>query len=173
MIRLTLLILILPKLLFAFEISTKWSDSANKYLELSCRNSYECQEFCAGGQCQVQEKVCRNCIGTSISMSYAFQEMGRAYVSSYELDEYFLFELLSRGEFVSLTSRSLYNLIDRFDSLVLRRKFQSLCRDGTQYPVVFFDATAAGELGEIQAVWCKSGVFKMETAILKSKRLLY
>ncbi len=146
---------------FALNIDTSWSADSRKILNLTCSGDDVCSQFCNGEQCQVEEKVCKNCVGTSITMTYAFKEMGRALVSTESLTSYELFDLLSSGEFVSLTSRSVYNLIYRFDDSELKSKFRGLCNDGTRYPVVFFGTTPSGEMGEIKAVWCDSGVLGM------------
>lgn len=148
---------------FALDITTEWTMESKKYLHISCQSEdYVCQEFCLGGQkCKMQEKVCKNCVGTSISMTYAFEEMGRNIVAGDKLDDYFIFDLMRTREFVTLTSRSIYNLVERFDSMTLRARFRSLCADGTRYPVVFLNTTESGELGQAKAVWCDSGVYEV------------
>jgi hypothetical protein len=95
-------------------------------------------------------------------MTFAFKEMGRSIVAKESLDAYAFFDLLDSGEFVSLTSRSIYNLVERFNSNSLKRKFRSLCMDGTQYPHAFFDKTNSGEFGAPQLVWCNSGIYRLE-----------
>lgn len=147
--------------IMAFNIDTSWTADSRKVLNITCDDDNICTQFCDGDSCQVEEKVCKNCVGTSITMTYAFREMGRALVSTEEISSYELFDLLSSGNFVSLTSRSVYNLIFRFDARELKSKFRSLCQDGTRYPVVFYNTINSGELGEVKAVWCDSGVIGM------------
>lgn len=159
---------------FAYQIETSWTDDSKKILRVTCDGDSICENFCGSQACEIEEKVCKNCVGTSIGMTYAFQEMGRSYIVTEVLDPYFLFDLLKSKKFVSLTSRSLYNLVDRFDSIELRRKFRGLCVDGTRYPHVFFKTQRSGELGEIQAVWCEDGVYQMgQTSINDSSESLY
>ncbi len=145
----------------AFNIDTTWTEDSRKVLNLSCNGDDICSQFCDGDSCQVDEKVCKNCVGTSIAMTYAFREMGRALVSTQELSAYEIFDLLRSGEYVSLTSRSVYNLIFSFDARELKARFRGLCQDGTRYPVVFYSTIESGELGEVKAVWCDSGVLGM------------
>ncbi len=149
---------------FALNLSTEWTMESRKMIHVSCEEDETvCQNFCQGHMaCMTEEKVCKNCVGTSIAMTYAFQEMGRSIVAGDQLDPYFLFDFLSQKNYVTLTSRSVYNLVDSFDSMSLRRKFRSLCQDGTRYPMVFFNKTEGGEFGRAQAIWCDSGVFQAE-----------
>lgn len=146
---------------FALDIETKWTPDTKKYLHLTCNGNSECEKFCDGNYCKMQERVCKNCVSSSIEMTYAFQEMGRSYIRGERLDDYFIFDLFYTRRFITLTSRSIYNLIERFDSLSLRRRFQALCNDDTKYPVVFFKQNEAGKLGEVQAVWCEDGIYEV------------
>ena len=159
---LAIVFILLSATTHALHIDTMWTENSKKYLNITCDGEAICEQFCTGRACKMQEKVCKNCVGTSIGVTFAFQEMGRSYIASEKLDDYFIFDLLWSKEFVTLTSRSIYNLVDRFDSMELRRKFRSLCADGTRYPVVFFGTQPSGELGEIKAVWCQEGIFRME-----------
>lgn len=147
---------------FAVTVETQWSEASEKSLLLTCNENEVCRQFCEGASCEVPEKVCKNCVSTSIAMTFAFKEMGRTIVSTEALDAYALVDLLQTKEFVSLTSRSIYNLVERFNSNSLKRKFRSLCADGTAYPHAFFNKTASGEIGAPQLVWCESGVYRLE-----------
>ncbi len=145
-----------------FTLETQWSMASEKSLKVSCNNDSVCERFCNGVGCAVVEKVCKNCVSTSVAMTFAFKEMGRAIVAKEAIDPYSLFDLLESGEFVSLTSRSVYNIVERFNSAALKRRFQALCTDGTQYPHAFFSKTLAGEIDAPQMVWCDSGVYRLE-----------
>lgn len=147
---------------YALEIQTNWSESSEKSLSLNCGDNSACEQFCDGPTCEVAEKVCKNCVSTSIAMTFAFKEMGRALVATQGLDPYALFDLLESGNFVSLTSRSIYNLVERFNSSALRQRFRSLCTDGTAYPHAFFEVSASGSLGAPRMVWCESGIYGLE-----------
>lgn len=146
----------------ALEIETNWSAASEKSLALTCGEDSTCQQFCDGDSCVVLEKVCKNCASTSIAMTFAFKEMGRSLVSGDAVDPYALYDLLDSGSFVSLTSRSIYNLVERFNSSALKRRFRSLCNDGTAYPHAFFETTQSGSIGAPRMVWCNSGVYALE-----------
>jgi len=149
---------------FALEIETVWTETSEKRLAISCGEDEACVQFCMGNNsCFMREKVCKNCVGTSLKMTYIFEEMGRNLFNSGEaVGPYELFDLLTSTNFVSLSSKSVYNLIERFDSLSLRRRFRSLCLDETAYPIVFFNKVRSGEIGSVKAVWCNSGVYRMD-----------
>ncbi len=160
--RLLILLFFVSMPSFALQLETVWTERAEKNLSLTCEGEETCVRYCQEKEsCTVVEKVCKNCVGTSLAMTFAFNEMGRSLVASEKLDDYALFDLLEKNSFVSLTSRSVYNLVERFDSSSLKTKFRSLCEDGTRYPVVFFGKTASGEMGRVQAVWCESGFYEM------------
>lgn len=157
----------------ALYLETQWSEASEKSLLVTCNEDAACEQFCDGESCEVKEKVCKNCVSTSISMTFAFKEMGRAIIAKEPLDPYALFDLIASGSFVSLTSRSVYNIVERFDSMALRRKFRSLCNDGTRYPQAIFDTLPSGAIGAPHLVWCESGLFKLEqvTELLEGSNL--
>jgi len=114
--------------------------------------------------CTVKEETCHNCIGTSISLTYIFNYMGKAYtntgISALEGD---VLSSLKEGKFVSFSSRSIYNHVDRFNSSTLKRNFRSLCTDRTRYPIVLFKkSTQTQRVSDVQFVFCDNGVFEME-----------
>lgn len=164
-IFIALLAFVSSSLCFSMTITTNWSEDSRKTLVLACSEEeaeVACDNLCGESTCEIEEKVCVDCVGTSIAMTYAFREMGRILHNTGEkVDAYFLVDLISSGNFVSLTSRSVYNLVERFDSRSLRSKFTSLCNDGTRYPTVFFKKLRSGKLGSVSAVHCANGTFLM------------
>jgi hypothetical protein len=148
---------------FSMSITTDWTQDSRKILKLACsEEEVTCEKVCQKSTCEIEEKVCVDCVGTSITMTFAFQEMGRILHNTGEsVDAYFLADLINSKNFITLTSRSLYNLVDRFNSFSLRSKFSSLCDDGTRYPTVFFNKLRSGRMGSVSAVHCESGVFVM------------
>jgi hypothetical protein len=156
---------------FALDISTLWDKKYRKKLTLSCSRgeAHYCETLCEASKlCVIEEKVCRNCIGTSIYLTHIFKEMGRGYRNSGEregLDA--VIDMLQTGKFVTLTSKSIYNHVTRYNDRKLRAKFQSLCPNGAEYPMVFFDRKRTGKIGEVRYVACatngKIQVYAMST----------
>lgn len=72
--------------------------------------------------------------------------------------------LVATGRFVAISSRSIYNQNDSFDSDELRIKFQNLCPSWTKYPVVLFSLKEGTNiLDEARYVTCDTATFKMTT----------
>lgn len=151
--------------LSAYEVSEFWNDKNQKMVKLSCsEDEVICESLCDHqSQCLVPEPSCVDCVGTSIYMTFLFQEMGRYIRStSQEWDEYSFIELLKEGRFISLSSKSVYNHVDSFNSPALQRRFGSLCPDSTPTPVVFFEQQNSSKIGNPLMVWCESGLFEVE-----------
>ncbi len=146
------------------EISTYWNDQNQKVVQVNC--SYKSSDLCLQTcneeyQCKVLEPICIDCVGTSIIMTYYFQEMGRLiYNTGHLIDPYFAADMLSSDEFISLSARSIYNHIDSFNSFSLQRRFRSMCNDGTFNPIVFFSRENSGTIGQPKWVWCESGIYE-------------
>ena len=51
------------------------------------------------------------------------------------IDEFL--DLLKSGDFASMTSKTIYNHVESYNSEAIKAKFQSLC-DGDEYPTVIF-----------------------------------
>jgi hypothetical protein len=170
MMQLILLTLILSSITgsaLALELKTDWTAKFQKEVTLSCSESesYRCEEICNNKkECHFKEKTCRDCIGTTTLMTFIFREMGRNYTSNHiEVDWTHVVETLEHGKFATLTSKSIYNQIDRFDSRSLREKFQSLCPTLVEYPVAFFNVEASsGRISTPDFVVCGSNVYSLE-----------
>lgn len=151
--------------LYAAEFSNSWSDTFEKTVTMSCfEEDTTCEEFCGDKEtCEVKEKVCRDCIGTSVTMTYIFNYMGLNLVNTgKEISTYEITDLLESGLFVTLTSKSIYNHVDSHNSLRLRRKFRSLCENRARMPVVFFDSDpVTKKIGKVRFVACDDEFYEM------------
>jgi hypothetical protein len=113
--------------------------------------------------CEVIEKVCRDCVGTSILMTNVFEGMGIQYRNTNEnVSNHDFFDFLKLGMFVTFSSKSIYNQTDSYDSDYLRTKFLSLCPSGTQNVLAFFSLkNKSNSLDEARYVVCDDSVFGM------------
>jgi hypothetical protein len=148
----------------AISYEPQWSESFEKTVKMSCQEGeFQCEDLCGESTCVVKEKVCRNCIGSNILITHIFRDMGRSYISTAnEVSYYEVLELLQSGNFASFTSKSVYNIVERYDSMALRQKFQSLCPNGTKYPVVLFKTKEISRiLDQVQYVLCGDMAFEM------------
>jgi hypothetical protein len=127
----------------AFNVEARWNQLFQKEVVLKCNNGdYFCQDLCGKKlECIFKEKVCRDCIGTSIYLSFIFEYLGKSVVRiDKEASDYELIDLFKSGNFTTLTSKSIYNHVDGFDSVDLRAKFSDLCKPlSDPYPVIVFE----------------------------------
>ena len=161
---LTIISICLSLSLQAFEVKEAWNSRNQKIVSITCfNNTNMCDRLCRDDrQCNIPEPSCTDCVGTSIYMTYLFQEMGRYIRNTHiELDDYALIDLLDSGRFISLSAKSVYNHVDSFNSFALQRRFRSMCSDGTPHPVVFLDQNRSGKAGQPIMVWCESGVYEV------------
>ena len=113
----------------AFEISEGWNEDYNPELTVKCSDLDRfCLELCQNElKCVIPQKVCKDCIGTSVLMTNIFDRMGVGYRNAgTAVDELELVDFIKAGNFVTFTSRSIYNQTDSFDSPSTRARFQSL-----------------------------------------------
>lgn len=144
----------------ALDLQSGWSQNFEKEVRLSCREGEE--EFCLHlcqqkDECVLKEKYCRNCAGTTLFLRNIFVEMGRVYWNSQNSVPFYEFmDFLKSGRFISITSKSVYNFVDRFDSTRIRMRFQRLCSNFTDYPIVFLQARPISRIPErVKYVVCK------------------
>lgn len=150
---------------FGFVASENWlpDNTPNIIFECSKEERF-CLELCnQESQCSIKEKICKNCIGTSILMTNIFEEMGVQYRNNgIEVNPYEFIDFLRKKNFVSFTSRSIFNQTDSFDSPSMKNRFQGLCSGKSEYPVVFFDLKENSNLlKSAKYVTCGSEIFKM------------
>lgn len=167
--------LIMQNHAFAIQVEEIWSADYNPQLKVQCFDGEEtlCRDLCksdlSSNECIVDQKVCRDCVGTSLLVTNIFEGMGVRYrnrgdeVSSYEL-----IDLLTSKNFVTFTSKSVYNHVDAYNSLTLQKKFQSLCPAETKStPVVFFDLKPKSNiLNKVRYVACDEKIFTMSAEVL-------
>ncbi len=148
-------------------ITTNWNDKYQKSITLTCGEdnySYTCSQVCGNeSKCEIEEKTCYNCLGSSVYLTHLFKQMGQTYRSTNEeTDAYGFVDFLLKNEFVTITSKSVYNNVDRFNSSSLRARFQSLCSNNTEYPVVFLESVGKRhDLGKVRYVSCGEEVYRM------------
>lgn len=160
---------------FALQVEEIWSSDYRPQLKVLCTSGEEqmCSELCkseqAVNECIIDQKVCRDCVGTSLLVTNIFEGMGVRYRNrGDEVTSYELIDLLKSKNFVSFTSKSVYNHVDSYDSLTLQKKFLSLCPAGTMStPVVFFDLKAKTNiLNKVRYVACDDKIFTMSDEVL-------
>lgn len=159
LISLVLILLVTSSSLYAFEVKANWSDRFERLINVSCQTDeeYLCADLCGEyQQCQVKEKTCGNCTGDNIFLRYFFKEIGQSIVNQQrEMPKEELVSILKQGNFVSLDAKSIYNFVDKFNSLELRERFRSLCPNISEAPMVFVEVHAyTREPEKILAVAC-------------------
>ena len=151
---------------FALDFKTNWSDSFEKSIVMTCSvDDSQCRETCGNEkQCVFAEEVCRNCIGTSIYMTHLFKTMGQVYRNNgVEVTTDEVVSLLASGSYASISAKSIYNHVDKFNSRSLRVRFQSLCSNSTQEPIVILSMNKKTKiLGDVQYVLCQDESYEME-----------
>ncbi|PIK16102.1 hypothetical protein [Halobacteriovorax sp. JY17] len=150
---------------FSAVVESSWNDQYQKEISFYCgENDTLCSDLCGEAtMCKVPEETCHNCIGTSITLTYIFNYMSKAYtntgVSALSGD---VLELLKSGDFVTFSSRSIYNHVDSFNSMTLRQNFKKLCSDGTRYPIVIFNKSKRTQkVSDVRFVFCNDGIYEM------------
>ena len=157
--NLIIFFLLISSNVYGVEIESRWNDFFQKEITTTCSEDHGfCEEVCGDKYfCVIKEKPCRNCMGTSVQMHHIFQNIGRIYVSREEVTNYELRDLLSSKNFSTITSKSVFNNVSRFNNFSLRGKFMSLCPGlKVKYPIVFFDVNETSKrLGDVRYVACQ------------------
>lgn len=173
--RLVLLLLaaLMSSSVFSMTIKAEWNKvSFEKELLVGCNqnDSYLCIDLCNSEySCKVKENYCRNCAGDNIFLKTIFNELGRTYQNSKNKisDDDFI-SFIKEDNFVTLTSKSIYNTIDKFNSPKLKRKFRSLCENPTEYPIVFLEVNPVSRVPEkVKYVGCSDNKFESEIYTMK------
>ncbi len=150
-----------------YTIKEFWDQEYTPKIGVTCTNKDKfCDKLCKNKTyCEFPQVICRDCISTSILMTNIFENMSVFYRNSGEVAPAAEFiDFLKSKNYVSFSSRSIYNQTDSFDSAELQTRFQNLCPNFTKYPVVFFNLKANSNiLNEAVYVACDSNVFKMTT----------
>jgi hypothetical protein len=150
---------------FAFEVKEIWNQENRLQIEFQCSSIDRfCHDLCLkDDSCKVEEKVCLNCVGTSMLMNSIFEQMGLKYRNTQEeVSSYELIDFLNKNNFVSITSKSIFNQIEAYDSPVLKSRFQSLCPENIAYPLVIFELNPTSHTPRsVKYVLCDEKIFRM------------
>ena len=143
----------------SYEFVSGWSPFFEKELKMVCsEGDYSCDQLCQNdSECLFEEKVCRNCIGSSIYLTHIFDNVGKSIVRREEKASFYeLFDLINFKLFSSISSKSIYNHVTGYNSKELKEKFQSLCLPyKVEYPVIIFEMdTISGYLGKPKYLIC-------------------
>lgn len=156
-----LFFLVLIQSSFGLEITTIWTEKFEKEVTFNCKvgdnqtNFSVCEQICDAKVCTIKEQTCKNCFGKSMYINFIFDEIGKFLISTDSFyNSHDLYNLVSSSSFITLTSNSVYNLAYSFDDSDLKKRFQSLCDNTIEYPVVFFEMTNAGDMGKPLFVFC-------------------
>ncbi len=153
---------------YTLEVKSGWNIKFQKEVTLSCsEGEYLCEDLCEKSTCKIQENFCRNCIGNTVYLTHFFDYLGKSYVNSGDevtTDEFLA--LIKSGNFASMTSKTIYNHVEKYNGENLRSKFQSLC-EGDEYPMVFFKVNPTSKRPEtVEYVLCRNTpelqIFRMD-----------
>ncbi|MDD4974340.1 MAG: hypothetical protein PHY93_08300 [Bacteriovorax sp.] len=155
----------IPPAKAGWSASEYWDESYSPKLKIICdKDESLCNQLCnIETGCEINQVVCRDCIGTSILMTNIFEGMGTSYRSTSEnISTYEFVDFLKQGMYVTFSSKSIYNQTDSYDSATLKEKFLSLCPENTDNALVFFSlGHASNVLDEVKYVTCDSNIFRM------------
>jgi hypothetical protein len=142
-----------------------WNQQNRLQLEIRCDSTNRlCNDLCQHNDyCKIEEKICINCVGTSMLMNSIFEQMGMKYRSTNEeVSSYELIDFLNNKNFVSFTSKSIFNQIDSYDSPALKSRFQSLCSENVAYPLVIFELNPNSFMPRsVKFVICGEKIYRM------------
>lgn len=174
-LALTLVAIIFSSNILAMNIGTKWNrTSFEKEVLISCTSSedYLCIDLCNNEKsCAVTEGYCRDCAGDNLFLKTIFKQLGRTYQNTgSEVSKDDFISYIKEGDFVTVSSKSIYNTIDKFNSSKLKERFRSLCKLPTEYPVVFLDVEHTSRIPtNVKFVTCVNEDFNSD--IYKMKRI--
>lgn len=127
------------------KIEVKWNDKLRKEIVLTCAyQDSTCRSLCQKDDvCVIEEKFCRDCIGTGLKMSHLINELGQTIKNDGRLVERNrVYDMIVEGNFVSLTPNDVYNVIDGTNSVRSLKKFEDLCPVGSQYQILLLSVDA-------------------------------
>jgi hypothetical protein len=161
LIKFAILSLLCLSLAYSFEVSDRWNHRFEKETILNCSESeYFCDDLCGMKfKCVVKERVCRDCIGSSVYLTHIFDQIGRSIINSDETQIDDLLELLKTGRFNSISAKSVYNIMDGVADTDLLRRFKSLCpSEEFQNPIMIFEVEDVSmRLGRPKFLVCNQG----------------
>jgi len=165
--RLLILTLLIAGNAFALQLESGWNYKFEKEVFLKCtEDEYICDDFCENKKhCRIKEKICRDCVGSSIYMTHFFNNLGKSIVSSgVEIPVEELLAMLENGAFATITAKSVYNHIDFFNGSKIQEKFSFLCQGyNVESPLVFLETNPVSKM-PIGAKYlvCGENIFSMD-----------
>jgi len=143
--------------LFSQTISVHWNQQLRKDIDISCSMlEEECIHFCSGNQaCKIEEKFCRDCIGTSLRMSYLLDSLGREIINNqihFSIKDFF--KNLKGDKYIAMTPDDIYNVIDPYRSIQVFNKFASLCPEESLNQIIFFSVGVDRKIGDPEVIYC-------------------
>jgi hypothetical protein len=137
-----LFFLFLSKISMAQIMEVTWSDRFQKELHVSCNDHGDfCDSLCgAYSSCIIEEKSCRNCIGTGLQIHHILTELARSVRYQLEpVSKGTILQFIGEGNFATVSAKEVYNVIDGYGSLSVLKRFESLCSGETLYQLVFLE----------------------------------
>lgn len=135
---------------YGFTMTADWNPFFEKEVSFNCsEGDYFCQDYCGkSSQCIVKENFCRNCIGSDTYLTYIFNYVGKTIVrSDIEVTDYELLDFVKKGNFSTISAKSIYNHVERFDGSLIKRKFQALCAPyQDEYPLIVYNVEKTSHL---------------------------
>ncbi len=145
----------------SIEVKDEWNHRFQKEVVISCGESeYFCDDLCGKkDQCVIKEKVCRDCIGSTVYLTHIFDQIGRSIVASDDAQIEDVLDLLKSNRFSTISSNSVYNMVDGTGNKDIERRFASLCpSEEYSKPVIIFETQeVSGLLGKPKLVVCNNG----------------
>jgi hypothetical protein len=153
--------LFLSKSAFSIEITDRFNHRFQKEVILTCGESeYFCDDLCGKkDQCVIKEKVCRDCIGSTIYLTHVFDQIGRSIVAADEAKIEDMIELFRTKRFSILGPTSVYNMVDGTGNKDIERRFASLCpSEEYTHPIIIFETQEISNLlGKPKFLVCNNG----------------
>jgi hypothetical protein len=149
----------------SIELDSRWNYKFEKEVILTCsEDEFFCEDLCESkDSCVIKESVCRDCIGSTPYLTHVFNQLGRAIVKSDEAQVEDLVELLKSEHFSTITSKSVYNHVDRYGTDKLADKFGALCDFTADKPVMVFEVKEVSNLmGTPKFLVCGSEIFHVD-----------
>ena len=127
----------------AFSVTSDWNPFFVKEVAINCsEGDYFCQDYCGKkSQCLIEEEFCRNCVGSDLYLTYIFNHVGKTIVrAEEEISEYEFIDFINKGMFSTISAKSVYNHVERFNGDLIKGKFQKLCSPyNDEYPIIFYN----------------------------------
>jgi len=141
LLLLSLFILVLYPSVQAFDLYTTFSKDYRPITVISCRYGETlCSNICSNQvRCEIKESYCRDCGSFDLFLEDIFTQIGSIYTSEAKpLTEEEMTYYFKKMSFMSLTSKSIFNIYSGYDDLSLRDRMKKTCPGGnTDYPILF------------------------------------